>query len=225
MSPLFRYFSEKNASAFVEKGEVLLRALSYYRDYEDEGVRADATEGTLVHLPSDGLKVRMVETGNTIDLPYRLESTARENEIFIYCMSTELSSSIAEKFNAEVAVEIFEPVKFLSRLRQSLTLRKKLRTNDLIYQNVHYYEWHEPPIVDWALPERIAMRKPKVFEWQKEYRFAVPVGNAFQVENVDVKLVHVNFNRNARSNSHPELLLKLGSLRRICRIHRFNNKS
>ena len=48
MPPLVRYFSEKNAHAFVERGEVLFRALSYFRDYEDKGVRADEHEGTLV---------------------------------------------------------------------------------------------------------------------------------------------------------------------------------
>jgi hypothetical protein len=140
VSSLFRYFSEKNASAFVEKGEVLFRALSYYRDYEDEGVRSDDTEGTLVHLPLDGLKVTLVETGNTIVLPHRLESSAKEDDIFIYRMSTELSNDIAKRFNAEVAIEIFEPVRFLAKLRQSLSLRRYLRTNELIYQEVRYYE-------------------------------------------------------------------------------------
>ena len=36
MPSLFRYLSEENAHAFLERGEVLLRALSFYRDYEDE---------------------------------------------------------------------------------------------------------------------------------------------------------------------------------------------
>lgn len=220
MPPLVRYFSEKNARAFVESGDVLFRALSYFRDYEDKGVRADEHEGTLVHRPFDGLKATLVTSGESIALPYRLESTAKEDEIFVYCMSTELSSNIAQRFEAEVAVEILEPIKFLTRLRSSLSLRRHLRADQLIHQQVRYYEWHEPPIVDWALPERIAMRKPKSFEWQSEYRFAVPVGDAFRVENLSLKLVPLDAQRLPRAESHPQLLLRLGSLSKICRVHK-----
>lgn len=220
MHQLFRYFSARDAAAFVEKGEVLFHALSYFRDYEDEGVRADEHEGTLVHRPSDGLEITRVPTGEKVVLPHRLESTVKEDDIFVYCMSTEFSSTIAKRFKAEVVVEVTEPVKFLARLRSSLSLRRQLRVNQLVHQAVRYYEWHEPPIVDWALPERIAMRKPKLFDWQKEYRFAVPKGDAFRVENVSVNLVPIDAARPPRAKSYPQLLLKLGSLAKICRIHR-----
>ena len=221
MLQLYRYLSEKNASAFIEKGEVLLRTLSYFRDYEDADIRADEHEGTLVHLPINGLKVNLVKSGESIDLPYRLESTAKEDQIFILCMSTELSPTIAKKFETPVAVEIINLVKFLALLRSSLSLRKRFRVTQLIHQQVKYYEWHEPPIIDWALPERIAMRKPKSLEWQNEYRFAVPINDAFKVENVSVKLVSHNAVRPARVESHPQLLIKLGNLSKICRLNKF----
>jgi len=38
---LFRYMSAEYAEAFVRRGEILFRSLSYYRDYEDDGVRGD----------------------------------------------------------------------------------------------------------------------------------------------------------------------------------------
>jgi len=220
MPRLIRYFSEKNARAFVEKGEVLFRSLSYFRDYEDNAVRSDEHEGTLVHLPSDGLKVTLVDSGKSIALPHKFESTAKEDEIFVYCMSTELSQYIGQRFKADVAVEIIDPVKFLSRIRSSLSLRRRLRANQLVHQPVRYYEWHEPPIVDWALPEKIAMCKPKSFAWQSEYRFAVPAGDAFRVENVSVKLVPLDGKHLPRADSHPQLLLKLGNISKLCRVHK-----
>ena len=135
-------------------------------------------------------------------------------------MSTELSSSIAERFEAPVAVEILDLVKFLALLRSSLSLRRRFRVNQLIHQQVRYYAWQEPPIVDWALPERIAMLKHKSFEWQKEYRFAVPIDDAFNVENVSISLVPVDAKRSTRAESHLKLLLKLGDLSKICRLHK-----
>lgn len=219
MQPLFRYFSRTYAHNFVRNGEVLLRALSYFRDYEDEGIRADEYEGTLVHQQSAGLQINNLTTGISGTIPYRLESTAKEDDIFIYCMSTELCPKIAKRFNAEVAVEIYDPIKFLARLRTSLSLRRRFKTNQMVHEHVRYYEWHELPIVDWALPERIAMRKPKLFEWQKEYRFAVPIGDAFRVENVALNLVPMGTPRSVRPTNHPQQLLKLGDLSKVCRVH------
>ena len=109
---------------------------------------------------------------------------------------------------------------FLSRVRSALALRRRIRADKLMHQEVRYYERHEPPVVDWALPERIAMRKPASFSWQKEYRLAVPVGNAFAVENVQVKLVSLGAPRPPRAQVHPKLLLKLGSLASACRVHK-----
>lgn len=220
MRPLFRYFSEQGARAFLDRGEIWLRPLSYFRDYEDEGVRADQHEGTLVHLPKDGLKAKML-SGQEIPTPYTFEATAREDDIFIYCASTELSADIAERFGVNVAVEIFDPVKFLARMRSAMSLRARLRVEKLVCADVRYYEWHEPPIADWAVPEKIALRKPRSFEWQKEYRFAVPVGSAFEVGKVEVRLVPVGTRRDRQALPHPKIVLRLGVLSKICRLHQF----
>lgn len=220
MLTLVRYFSEENARRFLDQGEVLFRALSYFRDYEDDGVRSDEFEGTLVHLPKKGLCATIVASGQQVDLPYTFESTAREDDIFVYCMSTEVNKNIGQRFEADVAIEITKPQVFLSRVRSALALRRRLSADKLMHQEVCYYERHEPPNVDWALPEQIVMRKPAPFSWQKEYRLAVPLGNAFAVENVQVKLVSLGAPRPPRTQVHPKLLLKLGSLASSCRVHR-----
>jgi hypothetical protein len=221
MPCIFRYLSPEYAEAFVQKGEVLFRALSYFRDYEDEGVRADEFEGTLVHRPEDGLKIRLAKTGEEVSVPYTFESTAREDDIFVCCMSMECSQLLASRFKVAACVEILEPSKFLFHLRTALARRPRVREKQLVHDVVKYYELHEPPIVDWALPERIALRKPKAFTWQREYRFAVPMGTAFRVENVNVKLVPLGSRRPPRVTSHPKMLLKLGNLSKLCRIHNF----
>lgn len=219
MQPLYRYLPPGHVDAFVRDGSLLMRSLSYYRDYEDAGVRADPFEGTLAHRPQDGLKATMVDTGEVQSLPYTFEASAREDDIFVYCMSYELSADLAKKFGTSTCVEIHKPVQFLHRLRAALTLRPRMRANALVHGKVCYYELHEPPIVDWALPERIAMRKLKHFSWQSEYRFAVPRGDAFAVENVSVKLVPLGGVRPPRASSHPSISLKIGSLSKFCKVH------
>ena len=220
MRTLYRYLRPSHVDAFLRSGTLLMRSLSYYRDYEDAGVRADPLEGTLAHRPENGLKLTMVNTGEVRPVPYTFESSAREDDIFVYCVSYELSQDIARKFGTPVCVEIHEPIQFLHQLRTALGLRARLQPNALVHGQVRYYELHEPPIVDWALPERIAMRKPSHFSWQREYRFAVPRGQAFAVENVAVKLVPFGAARPPRATDHPSLQLKLGNLSKICKVHR-----
>lgn len=213
--------SAEYAEAFVRRGEMLFRALSYYRDYEDEGVRGDEFEGTRLHLPVDGLKVTKVATGEVVSLPYTFESTAREDDIFVSCLSTIRNEFLAEKFKTKTCVEIHEPVKLLTLIRNALARRPSVKNKHLGYGLVKYYAPHEPPIVDWALPERIALSKPSEFSWQKEYRIAFAINGAFNVENVQVQLVSLDARRRTRSTNHPKQLLKLGSMSKLCTVHRF----
>ena len=213
--------SAKYAQAFVERGEMLFRALSYYRDYEDEGVRADEFEGTRLHLPLEGLKLTKVATGEVVPVPYTFESTAQEDDIFVSCLSTTRSQALVDKFGTDTCVEIAEPSKLLALIRNALARRPSVKNKHLEYGPVKYYAPHDPPIVDWALPERIALSKPSTFSWQGEYRIAFAVNGAFKVENIRVKLVPLGERHRHRSTNHPERLLKLGSMSKLCKIHRF----
>ena len=219
----FRYYSEENhANAFLENGEVLFRTLSYLKNLEaTDEARGDLHEGTLVHRPMNGLQITKVETSEVITLPHSFESSVKANEIFIYCVSTDLSSTIAERLKAVIAIEILDPFKLLMKIRNGLSLRKKIRTHQLMHNSVRYCELDEPSGVDWALPDRIAMRKSKSFEWQKEYRFVVPAGDAFRVENVDLRLAMPNTASSLNLDSQQSLRLKLGNLKNICRVHKF----
>ena len=194
------------------------RTLSYFRDYEDDDVRADEYEGTLAHRPVGGLRIRKVDTGEEIQTNYQFESSAKEEEIFIYCFSTEFSKELAAEFEAEACVEIDNVAKLLGRLRAALVRRPKIRDKTIKHGAVHYYLPEEPPIADWALPERIALRKPVRLSRQKEYRIAFAVNGAFAVENVNVRLANLDNRRKPKGLSHPEMNMKLGNLSKFCVI-------
>ncbi|OIR09767.1 hypothetical protein GALL_81720 [mine drainage metagenome] len=218
---LFRYMTAEHAERFVRRGEMLFRSLSYFRDYEDEGIRSDEFEGTRLHLPVDGLKVTKVSTGEVIPLPYTFESTAKEDDIFVSCLSTTCSEFLAEKFNAKICIEIHEPIRLLALIRDALARRPSVKNKHLEYGPVKYYEPHEPPIVDWALPEKIALSKLAKYSWQSEYRIAFAINGAFNVEKVQVQLVPFGERRKPRSTDHPKQLLKLGNISKLCTVHQF----
>jgi hypothetical protein len=219
LTQLVRYFGcEDYAKSLVDEGVVIFRSLSYFRDYEDSGVRADPYEGTLAHRPDDGLKVQLVKERKTLELPHTFEARTKEDDILVYCLSTQLSSSIGRRFEASVAVLIKDRGTFLARIRRALALIPQVEPKQLVHGTVKYVNKHDKPGVDWALPERIALRKPTSFRWQNEYRIAVPVGDAFAVENVQLSLAMPEGNRPAKRKDHPQHILRLGSLKSICKI-------
>ena len=217
---LFRYLREEYAAAFVKRGELLFRSLLYFRDYEDPSVRGDPDEGTRVHRPEGGLKIKKVDTGEELTLPHRFESTANEDDIFVCCFSTAFDPRLAERFSVTCCVEIKDASAFIARIRNALALRSSIKDKLLAFGPVKYYEHSDPPIVDWALPERIALSKPASFSWQQEYRIAFSVNGAFDVENVKLRLVTEPRSPLPRTAPDPRAL-KLGNISKFCTVHDF----
>ena len=221
MLPLYRYSSAERAEAFVRRGEVLFHALSYFRDYEDNQIRGDEFEGTKLFRPQAGLEITLVGTQEKRVMPHSFESAANEDDIFVFCMSSIFSSDLAAQFKADACVKISNPARFIAGVRAALLRRPSIKNKTLIHREVTYYSADDPPIVDWALPERIAMSKLNCYRAQNEYRFAFSVNDAFKVENTRLRLVAPGERRPPRASAHTEHLLKLGSLSRLCKIHRF----
>ena len=218
---LYKYLPEKYVDAVVRDGAILFRALSYFRDYEDAQVRGDEFEGTKLYRPPRGLEVTLTATGEKRVLPHSFESTANEDDIFVFCLSTVLSAELAAQFQVSACVEIANSTKLIAGVRAALARRPSIKSKMLVHGEVKYYAAEEPPIVDWAVPERIAMSKLSIYEPQHEYRFAFAVNGAFKVESTRLRLVSPGERRPQRATAHPERLLKIGSLVKVCRIHRF----
>lgn len=221
MPSLYKYLPEKYVGDFVHKGAVLFRSLSYFRDYEDAQVRGDEFEGTKLYSPQQGLEVTLTATQEKIVLPHSFESTANEGDIFVFCLSTVLSAELATQFQASTCVEILNPNRFIAGVRAALLRRPSIKSKMLVHGEVKYYTPDERPIVDWALPERIAMSKLSLYSRQQEYRFAFAINGAFQVENTRLRLVSAGERKFPRADAHSERLFKLGSLAKVCKVHRF----
>ena len=222
MSSLFKYLPAKYVEAFVRDGAVLFRSLSYFRDYEDAQVRGDEFEGTRLHRPQNGLEISLTATQQKVVLPHFFESSANEDDIFVFCLSTVLSADLAAQFQASACVEISNRSMFIAGIRAALLRRPSIKSKMLVYGEVNYYTPEQPPIGDWALPEKIAMSKLSVYMHQNEYRVAFAVNDAFRVQNTRLRLVSPGERRAPRAISHPERLFKLGSLAKQCKVHHFN---
>lgn len=204
------------------RGEVLFRSLSYFRDFEKDGVRQDDNEGILSHRPVQGLEITKVESGEVVTLPHRFEAKAKVDQIFVACFSTEFSKDLAAEFGADACVEIADSIKLVARVRSAIRLRAAIDKKVLPFGLVEYRTGEEPPIVDWALPERIVMLKRIEYERQREFRIVFAEGDAFAVENVALQLQLGERPATEKRANYPQHLLKLGELRKFCCMHYFS---
>ena len=154
--PLFKYLAEEGfARALIEKGQIFLRPLIYFRAFEDEFVRGDPDDGKLRYEPEAGLTLNK-QDGEVVKLPagWRFRASVRAEDIFVYCLSTELSADLAAKFECPFCVEIDDPIKLLGRVIAHVRLRSKLDRNHVYGDAIDYRKLEAEPGADWALPVR-----------------------------------------------------------------------
>jgi len=214
---LYKYFPERKwAEAFLE-GEILFRALSFFREYEDANVRRDQNEGVSHFRPPDGLVGYNHTQGRSFTLPrHGFESSARANEIFVFCVSTIFSETLRARFDAVTCVEILKIREFCDRIKAALPPAATFAA-----RRVQYYKQTDPPAERWALPDLIATSKFDDYEWQSEYRFVFSLTDALGFEKVTTVLRSNHAVPDANAMAHSDYPLKTRSLQDICRLREF----
>ena len=221
--PIYKYLSEEiHARALIETGQTFMRPLSYFRAVEDELVRGDPDDGKLRYEPEEGL-VLTKENGEVIGMPagWRFRASVRADKMFVYCLSTELSAEIAERFKCPFCVEIKAPSSLLGRITRHVQLRPKLDRARVYSGDVDYRSLRAAPGIDWALPQRVAFIKPQGWAWQKEYRIVVGRKGAFAVENVECALENCFGEAPLAPAAQEPLIMHIGSLSKLAELHRF----
>jgi hypothetical protein len=76
------------------------RSLAYFQNYGDGSVRGDQYEGTSVYKPNRGLAINNLTQASTSTIPYSFESSAKVEEIFVFCLSATVNPELWERFAA-----------------------------------------------------------------------------------------------------------------------------
>ena len=222
---LFKYYDAcKWAEAFLE-GDLLFRSLAYYRDQEDNMVREDQNEGTSVYRPEGGLVMNIQTQGTTVTLKdWSFQSTASQQDAFVFCMSRSLRDDLGRAFGASMCVEVLDVAALCAQVTAALPSDARFPQMPgrpaQIGHRVVYYRADAAGQPRWALPDMIAISKLEGYRWQNEFRLVFSVTGALDFENVKTKLVHKERPREpARPTEHKTWLVKAGNLRDIARIH------
>ena len=124
VASLFKYLPSQYLDAFVGRGELLFRSLSYFRNYEELEVRGDPQEGQRLYNSLNGLEINNLTSSESINFPWSFESSVQAREIFVFCFSLEYSVSFSHEFDTDVCVEIHNPAALLAKVRAALMLRR-----------------------------------------------------------------------------------------------------
>jgi hypothetical protein len=219
---LYKYFSKMEHAENFCDGHLLFRSLAYFRDYEDKKVRRDKYEGSYVYRPSDGLLITNQTQGTQFVLEgHSFVSTAKYEEIFVFCLSAVFDRILFERFNAVACVEVGDIGAFCARVGAALPPKASVPATlgrRRIGHWVKYYNETECGDPRWALPDRIATSKLRSYAWQREFRLLFSTTNAFECENVAPSLVSDAHREIANSAQHHRHDLNASSLRDICHI-------
>ncbi|MBT4088930.1 MAG: hypothetical protein HOE30_10585 [Deltaproteobacteria bacterium] len=215
---VYKYLPKKYVSSFVDQGLMLFWSLSYFRDYEDQ-IRGDQYEGTKKFQPKVGLQITK-STGEQFYMQTSFESSVQADDIFVFCTSEVCCKELAIEFDATICVEI-DLDSFVSKLKAALIPIQKVLKKEIFHKTVEYYSETKPPIVDWALPDKIIMSKLECFQKQKEYRFSFCFGDVLNVGNTTQRFGSSSSSGPFRSSDYPKQELRLGNMKDYCKIHKF----
>ena len=220
---LFKYYAERKWTEAFLDGRFRFWSLAYFRDLEDNGVRGDANEGTGIFHPDGGLQVMNKTQRRSFTLPsHAFTSTARCDEIFVFCMSRVFSVALWDEFGSVMCVEIADIPAFCRRVASRLPANARFPGRpgrERIGQRVEYYDASDAADTRWALPDRIALSKLAEFARQEEFRLVFSTTGALDFENVALELQPADAPPAASASRHAPYDVDVGSLRDICRVH------
>lgn len=224
----FKYFSRLEYAQHFLDGKVFCQTAAFFRDYEDAKARqviGDEYESTRLYRPLTGLEINNLTRGINGKLQMGMESHARADEIYIFCVSLSLNERLRAEFGAVACVEIHSPKEFIRRWRQALPAEARGYTKHgypkHVARKVQYYRAGDGPDNVWALPDLITTTKLDAFEYQDEYRFAFTTTEAFEFQNCRHELTDRKHRPLPKPEEHHSVTLELGDLRDICKLYEF----
>ena len=137
-------------------------------------------------------------------------------------MSKLLNLHLWKEFGAVVCVEILDPREFCDRVQVALPPNSSFPSRHgrpQLGHRVEYYDEREAGNSRWAVPDKIATSKLRMYAWQDEFRLVFSDSDAFQFQNVALSLVTKD-HRDARDPGDcHDRRIRAGRLRDIAHLH------
>lgn len=216
MLALYKYLPSKYAHAFLDRGEILFRNLTYFRQHEGR-VRGDPYEGIHKDHPGTNVVLENLTQGSRIVGKLSFLNSTNSDLVFAFCLSQKLSKDLMVEFESDACIEIFEPSEFIRRVRFALARLVSVHRFGLLAQPVHYYHPAEAACFDIKKPTQLAFAKNKSYAEQEEFRLSFGSRQAFKLVQQITQPQYDPY-EDAIKGQSKEKLIKVGTLRDIAHL-------
>lgn len=216
MQPLYKYLPDTYVPAVLDRGELLFRNLTYFRQCEGR-VRGDPYEGIHKDHPGTEREIYNFRTGFISRGAFSFLHSTDSDHIFAFCLSRRLDAQMAKDFGSNAVIEFFDPEELIRRVR--FTLRRVLSVHraGVLAKEVTYYKPDEPALFDVADAKNLAFVKNEQYRPQSEYRIVFGSRKAFKLIQQITQPQHDPY-YDAMKKSPAEKLIRVGLLSDIARV-------
>lgn len=218
---LYKYLPSQYVANVMDKGELLFRNLSYFKQYECEK-RGDPLEGHHRDNPDNNVVAEIVSTGEKIESDSSFLNSTNSDLIYIFCLSQSLGDNLYEEFQCDVCIEVTDVDEFIRRVRMTVKRLVSLHKTGLLHAPVSYYEPNKPPEFDIKDPKELIFAKDNAFLNQNEYRLVFGTKKAFNLERHIVLNGAYNFREEAMKGIVKEKMIKIGGINDIANVRYIN---
>lgn len=216
---LYKYVPKLDYAQSFLSGKVFHQTLGYFRDYEDSNAKqviGDEFESTHIFRPTGGLQINNLTNDTSSLLDMGFESSVRAGEIYVFCVSLEMTEALRKEFEARACVEIMNRPAFRKRWQDALPQDAKH-----FARRVQYYEPDDLPGNIWPQPRRIATTKLSRFRNQREFRFGFSTKGALDFGESTQQLIDRKARPDPKRDEHYNMTIDVGDLNDICKLHIF----
>lgn len=209
----------KHSDAFVSKGDVLFRNLSYFRQHEGNK-RGDPLEGFHRDNPDNDITISDPITGKTLSKgDYSFLNSTNTDLINVFCLSTRYGNDLYEEFESDCCIEILDSGEFIRRVLMAVKRLVSSHASGLLHREVIYYKDNAPAGFDIKKPKNLAFAKGVHYQHQDEYRLAFGSRKAFNLTQQIVVNANYDFVGEAKKGSPKEKHVKIGNISEIVKVH------
>ncbi len=212
----FKYLPQQFVAELVDRGGILFRSLSHFRQLEDKG-KGDLLEGLHMDRPDTPVTITTLD-GRQWSGQAAMLNRINDDRTLVFCLSTRFDPALFDEFSADACVEIANPAAFIDRATRTVARQRRFASSGLLHGHVAYYAPNRALAANVRDVHVIPFVKHESYTHQSEYRLIVALDRGLRLKTQIVNELFT-WDKELASSKPTERLVRIGSIRDVSQIH------
>ncbi len=214
---LYKYLPSQYVDNVLNKGDLLFRNLTFFRQYKDEQ-QGDPLEGHHRDNPDEGVVLTNLTTGKKTEGDFSFLNSTNSDLIFVFCMSKTYNENLYKEFKSDACITITDVEKFLLRTRVKIKHLLSCHRSGLLHDPVTYYAANKRAEFNIKDPKVLPFAKDETFLRQDEYRLVFGKKKAFKLVQRIVMNGAYDFREDAKKGTAAKKIISIGDISDIAHV-------